>query len=258
MEGITGKLLNHKKHEHPRTGQIFYTGNIYDDTRHRFFDGDLISTSEVTEHITEDGKSFIRTLNSMYELISEVPKKYTDIMVDTETLSTATDAFMLSIGVLAFDIDTGRIQNIENGAYARFTAKAQRNRRIDHSTVAWWMRQSPEAQDEVFSDISAFSGRVIDDDFDLYEFLRGYINRYTVGSDEVRVWAKSPQFDLVKIGTFISDDFDPLWSFRNEQCVRTEIRGHDVSGIVRNGVYHHALHDCLHQIKEVLSVNGKL
>lgn len=59
---ITGRLENWTIQKYPQG--VIYWGNIYGDTKDRFYDGQYIHTSLVT---SRDGQ-IIHTLNSTYEL----------------------------------------------------------------------------------------------------------------------------------------------------------------------------------------------
>ena len=62
MSNIIGRLLNARRV--PVSGGYIVVGDVYEDTRGRFNDGDTISTSVVVQ---EDGP-IILTANSIYEV----------------------------------------------------------------------------------------------------------------------------------------------------------------------------------------------
>lgn len=62
---VTGILKNAKKWKRPH-GYI-YTGNLYEDSKNRWWDGVEITTSLVTKE--ED--DLVYTLNSVYRLVNE-------------------------------------------------------------------------------------------------------------------------------------------------------------------------------------------
>jgi len=98
------------------------------------------------------------------------------VMVDIETLSTADDACVISIGLASFD---------ENGVTdtAGFAiATIDWHGHIDPRTVKWWLQQSEAARAYSFSgDTSALTAAV-------------KFKQFVEGADEV--WANSPQFDI--------------------------------------------------------------
>ena len=98
------------------------------------------------------------------------------VMVDIETLSTANDACVISIGLAAFD---------ESGVTdtAGFSMPTDDwHGHIDPSTVKWWMKQSEAARAYSFSGTTSA----------IVAALK--FRQFVAGADEV--WANSPQFDI--------------------------------------------------------------
>ena len=96
----------------------------------------------------------------------------TAIMIDLETLSTDTDAAILSIGAVKFDPFEDELTNPQmDKFYARISLENDLNLSISDSTLEWWAKQSQEAQDEAFSEENRID---IADAFDqLYKFCWG-------------------------------------------------------------------------------------
>ena len=53
-------------------GNLVALGDIYDDEKGRFVDGAYIRTSSIVEQYEEDGKKYIKTRNSTYELRDDI------------------------------------------------------------------------------------------------------------------------------------------------------------------------------------------
>lgn len=104
-----------------------------------------------------------------------------NVMIDIETLSKNNDAFVLSIGMAAFDdlnvVDTDGIAIDMNYGYGH----------IDPDTVKWWAGQSEAARH--FS----FSGTAWP--YEAAAKMRNFLDSY--GGKNALVWANSPSFDLV-------------------------------------------------------------
>lgn len=101
------------------------------------------------------------------------------VMVDIETLSTHSDAFVWSIGLAAFDdervIDTMLIKlNPETS-----------DGHIDPATIRWWLQQSDAARAEASSGTAS--------PFQAYADLMMFWQTH----QPQEVWANSPSFDLV-------------------------------------------------------------
>ena len=77
------------------------------------------------------------------------------VMVDIETLGTACDAPILSIGAVAFDIESGEISSKFYRAVD--PSSALERGRADGGTLRWWMGQSDSARKAAFSGNSLVS-----------------------------------------------------------------------------------------------------
>jgi hypothetical protein len=108
------------------------------------------------------------------------------VMIDLETLSTNTDAAILTIGAVRFDLSEPDLNNAKE-LYIKvdLDSCAELDLHIDDSTIEWWSTQSAEAQDEAFG----LTNRIhIQAAFDqLYKFCWGANT----------VWSNGSGFDLV-------------------------------------------------------------
>lgn len=175
-------------------------------------------------------------------------KKYPDMMIDTETLALGTNPAILSIGVQAFNRDTGEMgptfyQEIDFNSAARAGE-------ISGSVVAWWVSQG-EAAKRLFSQEPADQQRKLP----LATALHAMINFFRESADvNARVWANGPAADIVWLeSAFVRGcvGLQPPWRYGDVRCVRTAL---DVPGFVRPkdaGVKHHALNDATWQAKAV-------
>lgn len=71
------------------------------------------------------------------------------ISIDCETMGTANDALLLSIGAVAFDPLSGQVLEEFHAIIDQDGAHAVGS--IDASTVFWWMRQGEAARDALFA-----------------------------------------------------------------------------------------------------------
>ncbi len=174
----------------------------------------------------------------------------THIMLDLETLSTAPDAAIVSIGAQVF-------YPVAGGLGAAFYACIQPEGwkgHIDPKTVAWWLQQSDRARCEVVS------GTMQTLEHALLDFsawvLRTSYNGST--SNPVYIWANSPAFDCVILrSAYHRVGLKEPWSFRNERCYRT-IRALNprVQGPSDTGCAHNALDDAKWQAAHLLRLMG--
>ncbi|PRY10299.1 uncharacterized protein DUF5051 [Pontibacter ummariensis] len=162
------------------------------------------------------------------------------IMVDLETLSTGSNAAILSIGAVEFDLTTGRTGRT---FYLNVDLQScmDAGLKIDGRTVYWWFKREAEARLPLLENpvhiaaaLQSFSEFVL-----------------TCGGKEAQLWGNSARFDLGKLDDAYSACTLPVpWSFRNERDVRTLVAfaPHIKDQEPRIGTHHHAVDDCYHQI----------
>lgn len=114
-----------------------------------------------------------------------------DVMFDLETLGVTASAVILSVGAVKFDLDTDEIDDA--GFYASISIEDQLsyNRKIDESTLVWWLGQSREAQ-AVFHEPKQLLADVLDS---LTEWL---------GHNKRCVWSNGADFDLPTLAIEVS------------------------------------------------------
>lgn len=170
-------------------------------------------------------------------------KSFSDMMIDIETMGEGSDAAIVSIAAVEFNIETGECGR-ELSLKVSLQSGVSKGMVMDPSTVLWWMRQSDEARAKITDN----------DGLDLVTALNT-LSHFIEDSSRrapINVWANSPRFDLgilqtayKKIGCKIP------WDFRRERDLRTlesfapQIRAHTLF----EGTPHDPLDDCKHQIK---------
>ena len=135
-------------------------------------------------------------------------EKYDDIMVDLETLSTAVDCVILSIGAVRFNADTicgdkfYRIISIDSNLAA--------GRTISQDTLRWWLDQDAQAK-AVLNDPNQTTISSALADF-----------RTWIGADAetTKVWGNGADFDNA-ILAHAYGMAGPPWKFYNSRCFRT-------------------------------------
>lgn len=170
-------------------------------------------------------------------LLEEKPG--TNIMVDLETLGTKPTSIILSIG--ACRITEGepadhfyRVINVASCRDAGLTS--------DDSTVKWWNSQDENAR-RVFTDPSVPLFQALAD-------FSTYMRKY--GSRSVRLWGNGSDFDNVILNNaFQAVGASTPWMFYNNRCFRTvrKLFGQNIVEPERQGTYHNALDDALHQAR---------
>lgn len=171
------------------------------------------------------------------------------IMIDIETLSTAKNAVVLSIGAVFFNPKTG---DILDEFYKELRLSDQANRKIDIGTVQWWMKQVAEHPERA----RIFEQGDINEHCPVRNAL--ILLRDFLGDGAKCVWACDPDFDLDILATLYADyDLTVPWKYNEPKSVRTvrEIAKLHQIGLPKLEITHDALDDCKRQIAEVAELN---
>lgn len=151
-------------------------------------------------------------------------KRYTDIMVDLETLDTCPSAAILSIGAVAFNIDEpetvkeylygvdctarsfDRVVNLED-------QHTHHQRTISADTFRWWLNQSEEAR----APLILHKGQNINSA--LYEFSE-WVQRVSLGNP--RMWGNGAAFDnAILRDAYTKCGGDHPIRYNKDMCYRT-------------------------------------
>lgn len=176
--------------------------------------------------------------------------------LDLETLSTKSNAVILSVGLAQFDPERNEIMRGHEFVLNVEVQRDEYQRHISDSTVAWWGKQSAAAQ-EILAKAADCSDDV---DGTLREIAE------VMGKEPI-VWGNGSDFDNVILRSLFEDaDQKCPWHFRANRDMRT-ING--VAQLVwpklhpeqfayvgplphREGVHHNALDDAIYQAKIIM------
>lgn len=177
-------------------------------------------------------------------------------MVDIETLSTAVNAAVLSIGAVEFDPMSGKIKR---EFYHELDLSDQTNRHIDVNTMQWWIKQclvnldnieflikNNRAKDEVAFVLVRLGSFLVGND-------TNYVKRAT-GYEKIALWACDPDFDISILADLYKEHNLILpWKYSEPKSVRTVRMLTQIAGmnIPVPKADHNALNDCIRQAKEV-------
>lgn len=183
-------------------------------------------------------------------------------MVDIETLSTAVNAMVLSVGAVEFDPITGEIKR---EFYYELDLSEQNGRHISASTVQWWFKQSvenPKSIDLLLKENKWKNGvefvlHRLKDFIWGYESIRAGANR-NEGYKKIAVWACDPDFDLAILANLYEEhNLSVPWKYsepKSVRTVRTLAELHSI-GLSRENALHNALEDCIRQVAEIAELN---
>lgn len=165
----------------------------------------------------------------------------TMVMLDLETMSTASNACICSIGAVKFTIDDG----ITEEFYITVDAKDCKKNGLDFSkdTLEWWSKQNPEALKALVKNTQP-----------LKEALTQYSKWY--GSKKLKQWGYGSAFDNVILrNAYKAVELGSPWGYRDEMCFRTlSVLFPEIPVPKREGTYHNALDDAKHQTKWMLKM----
>lgn len=174
-----------------------------------------------------------------------------DVMLYIETVGNGSNAALLSIGAVGFDLSSGEL-----GAEFSMKIDIESSTKfgdMDASTIKWWFKQSNAAQ-------QVFNGRAFGLETVLSEFLKWLSHNF----DEkyVKVWGNGSGFDNVILSNAYKATGLPVpWKHWNDRDVRTMV---DMGRSIKNidpkatmefqGTQHDALDDAKHQAKYVSAI----
>jgi hypothetical protein len=172
------------------------------------------------------------------------------VMIDMETFGTKPDAAVATVGVVVFDPKTQTVDT-DNGVEWALSIPDQirLGRKIDPSTVAWWMNQSEDARKVVIPPLNG-KGMSVEgfcDSFDAW-----LVDRGASPKNPIKIWSHGATFDIV-LGTSLYNNIDrePKWRYVNARDTRTIFEMFNPTP-VKYGVAHKALDDA---IKQAMMVN---
>ena len=132
-----------------------------------------------------------------------------NIMIDIETLSTKTNASILTIGAIRFDRNSFKVKD---QFYKRITKESNEhfNRHFDDQTMSWWTKQSDQAQKEIFENKNRINLSTALQELSI--FCRG----------ASKIWANGVCFDIIILqSAYEACDLDTPWRFWIIRDVRT-------------------------------------
>lgn len=185
-------------------------------------------------------------------------KRFTDMMLDLETLDTTPHAVILQIGICMFNRKDGMDSNIYSKSWSLdIDEQVATGRTISRDTLEFWTILNNQGW------IEQMAAQRMPVEDALADFIATV---HQVSMEELRVWAKGTHFDIGILNTTVSQDILP-WSFRNIHDLRTWILAamsaqqtldYDDLIHVHNEKPHDAEHDAIAQARLVQKINGFL
>lgn len=170
------------------------------------------------------------------------------VMLDLETLGTTSDAVIMSIGAVKFDLESDRIDDA--GFYASVSVESNLDLRrvINESTLMWWLKQEPAAQ-AVFHEPKQTLEQSLCE-------LSDWFDR-----DDYEIWANGASFDTPMVEhAFRQIKMDAPWRYNASRCFRTYKALPFAKGVSVpfTGTKHNALHDAIHQARTLQAIHARM
>lgn len=188
-------------------------------------------------------------------------KQYKETVVDLETLGDGSDAHIVSIGAVKFNLeDNDTYEELDLNFDRTFYEKISLhifNGGISAGTLQWWFAQSDEAR-AVF--------KKSDTQVDISKAL-AYFNRFT---ENRNVWGNGNMFDNVILrSAYKKWQMAPTWNFRQDLDMRTlryialaKVPDLELDSLRELGTHHNARNDAIVQVLMMQrcwrAINGEL
>lgn len=162
---------------------------------------------------------------------------YDDVMIDLETLGVNKNAVVVQISGVYFDRETGETES-EFCLCINIDSEVEKGFRVDGSTIKWWITQSSEAKQKVFSSNGC-------DSFTAWYQFNAFL------SEAKCIWSHE-NFDYTLLSTHlekhgIEPSFSDQYAGRDLRTL-IDLSRINVRDFPRVGTAHDGLSDCLSQI----------
>ena len=170
---------------------------------------------------------------------------YNAVMVDLETLSTANNASIASIGAVKFSFNVKQEEfTIGQLFYQAVDLKSCQDAGldVDVNTVQWWMNQSDEARKELFSMQRTHLSSA------LHAFVK-FLPK------DAYIFGNGATFDnIILRSAFKAMQIKYPASYKYDVCYRTLCKLSDTPIPTFEGTKHHALDDAKAQTKHLMNI----
>jgi exodeoxyribonuclease VIII len=166
-------------------------------------------------------------------------------MLDLETMGTGTNAAIIAIGAVEFNIKNKTIGD-KFYSIVDLNSSIHHGGIIDASSVLWWMKQSDESRMELLKE-SYHILYVLREFSDFLEKIAPIHN--------ICVWGNGSDFDNVILSSaYRNNGIINPWHFWNNRCYRTIKSFYPDIKINRIGVHHNALNDAESQAIHLMEI----
>jgi len=165
--------------------------------------------------------------------------EYTDVMLDLETMGNKSNAAIVSIGAVEFNLETGETGR-EFYKVVDLQSSLDYGLNVNGSTIYWWLQQSEAARKRICEKGDNLAG------------VLGEFNLWMQDCvEKVKIWGNGARFDIgILEDAYVACQLETPWYFRSEMDVRTLVAlKPEIKATFPNiGVEHDPIDDCKHQI----------
>jgi len=180
-------------------------------------------------------------------------KKYTDLVIDLETLSTRWNATVLSIGYQFFSPLTFEF-GPKKEILVEYAGLTQQNHHVCNGTKKWWSKQGEDAKRVLTEPNRVALGEALN-------ILTADVVQSS-NTDSLEVWGNGSSFDITIMDFAFRTHLgrEAPWRFYNVRDVRTLVKTGQLFGIefkANNsfvGVKHNAADDAEHEAKYITDI----
>lgn len=166
-------------------------------------------------------------------------------MVDLETLGKRAGCQILSIGAVFFNRETDALGEKFYSVCRIGAAQTNLGLHTDKDTLKWWQQQSEDSR-RVLHHAKAKGATSLPS---ALEKFTEFLETAEGGLSRVRVWGNGSDFDnAILYAAYAAAHQEVPWKFWHSRCFRTlKSENRNILEPVREGTYHNALDDAVHQ-----------
>ena len=170
-----------------------------------------------------------------------------NIMLDLETMATSSNAAIVAIGAVKFDVDFGVTERFYRVIDLQSCIK--RGLEVDASTEKWWSTQSEAARKEIAGENGTPQTK-----------LRSSLKAFMVwiGKGDIQMWGNGSDFDnTIMRNAYQKYSINNPWDYRHNRCYRTMIASFPNVEVPKIGILHKAVDDAEYQANRLIALVEK-
>lgn len=186
---------------------------------------------------------------------------YEHFTLDIETLSTESNAVVLSLAMVAFDPTGQQPDQIFAERFLDIDEQAKLGRHVSGSTLSWWLGQDRDSRELQVEGQRVYCPQAI---WQMAQWIREMTGEGPCGpwlSQKAKIWGNGKDFDVVVLGSLIHQlELEKPWHFRNTRCFRDLYLQHpdvttELPGLTKHSALDDALWEAAH-IKNIVATKG--